>query len=293
MSSVYPSRFGDLTRWARENHISVPQARIRLGQYTVLAALALNQELSSYIVMKGGNALDFVWNPNRSTRDLDFSLNTQLRPGIPTEAELGQKIKIGFRSAEQLTGVRLHLNKIDHNPKGADKSFVTFEARIAYAMPGEETQIRKFDSGLPGANVVPVEISVNEVICDFELIEFEPDVLLRVSTLEDIIAEKLRAILQQPIRKRGYRGQDVFDIAQLVRSGREVNRGNVARFLLLKASGRDVPVSKGAFRDPEIERRARLNYDAIQATARNSQIEFDEAFAELIAFVDTLSIPDA
>jgi hypothetical protein len=35
---------------------------------------------------------------------------------------------------------------------------------------------------------------------------------LRIATLEDIVGEKLRAILQQPVRNHS-RAQDVFDIA--------------------------------------------------------------------------------
>jgi predicted nucleotidyltransferase component of viral defense system len=49
------------------------EARRRFAQYAVLRAIASSARLSELLVFKGGNALDFVWSPNRSTSDLDFS----------------------------------------------------------------------------------------------------------------------------------------------------------------------------------------------------------------------------
>ena len=51
------------------------EARIRFAQYGILRAISLSRELSRLLVFKGGNALDFIWQPNRSTSDLDFSID--------------------------------------------------------------------------------------------------------------------------------------------------------------------------------------------------------------------------
>ncbi len=59
---------------------------------------------------------------------------------------------------------------------------------------------------------------------------------LRCCSLEDIIAEKLRCLLQQVIRKRR-RPQDVFDIARAVRARSDVDRKRIGEFLLKEVRG--------------------------------------------------------
>src|SRR3954453_2864499 len=73
MITTYPSTFDGIRHWANVNGIAVNEARIRFTQYATLRAIASSQTLSRTLVFKGGNALDFVWQPNRSTLDLDFS----------------------------------------------------------------------------------------------------------------------------------------------------------------------------------------------------------------------------
>jgi len=101
------------------------------------------------------------------------------------------------------------------------------------------------------------------------VVAFESDASheLRVCTIEDIIAEKLRALLQQPIRNRRRR-QDLLDIAVTLQNHPEIDRGNVSRFLVRKAEARDVYVSRSAFRKPEVAQRAEQDYDELRADAR-------------------------
>jgi predicted nucleotidyltransferase component of viral defense system len=82
----YPLISGEIATWAETNKVSVAEARIRFAQYAVLRAIAGVRQLQAGLVFKGGNALDFVWMPNRSTVDLDFSLDPtdSCRPSIRT-----------------------------------------------------------------------------------------------------------------------------------------------------------------------------------------------------------------
>lgn len=84
MKSHYPLTFGELRSWATENGVDVAEARVRFAQYAILRAIASSRALSSALVFKGGNALDFVWMPNRSTGDLDFSLDVVALDQQPT-----------------------------------------------------------------------------------------------------------------------------------------------------------------------------------------------------------------
>ena len=73
--SRYPTRFLEIDAWSRENGVSRDEASRRFIQYVILAAFAQSRSLRESLVFKGGNALDFVWQPNRSTLDLDFSID--------------------------------------------------------------------------------------------------------------------------------------------------------------------------------------------------------------------------
>ncbi len=66
-----------LGEWAETNGVSVDEARRRFAQYGALCGITLVPALRTGLVFKGGNALDFVWRPNRSTIDLDFSLDME------------------------------------------------------------------------------------------------------------------------------------------------------------------------------------------------------------------------
>ncbi len=75
MTDLYPKSFVGLATWARSNGVTVEEARQRYAQFVVLCDIASVGSLRDHLVFKGGNALDFVLQPNRSTIDLDFSLD--------------------------------------------------------------------------------------------------------------------------------------------------------------------------------------------------------------------------
>lgn len=119
--------------------------------------------------------------------------------------------------------------------------------------------------------------------------ELSPGVAIIAATPNDIAAEKLRALLQQPIRNRS-RPQDVLDLSILIRS-KILDPVRVGHFLQIKAKARSVPVSKDAFSEPEIRIRASDGYQFLADQTRTTFIPFDEAFPIILAFVASLPIP--
>jgi len=294
-SLSYPTSFAGLLAWANAHNMPPVRARTRFAQYVALHAIAGSRVLRGFLVFKGGNALDFVWQPNRSTQDLDFSADLIV---ADLGAELGRLrglFAAALAGTEREFGVLCRVAGIRQEPPGADKTFVTYRVQIAYALPDQDPLRRRMerDPKYPGAQFIKVEISINEPICADARVDLpgaEGGWYLRVSTREDIVAEKLRALLQQPIRNRTRR-QDLLDIAVLLRAGVPLNRAQVAEFLLRKAAARAVPVSRAAFHVPEIMERARQDYDALVDTTRNLFVPFDEARDLLYALVDYLDIP--
>lgn len=291
-TDAFPAGFSGITRWAKERDMPAGEARRRYAQFVVLAAVANSPSLGQMVVFKGGNALDFVLQPNRSTLDLDFTLDHgQAGPHILAE-EIERRIGSGCRLIAGRMGMALVVQRVRQNPPGLDRTFVTFAVSIGYALPDQQAVIERARRGIRIAQTIDVDISINEPICAVTRLSLGAGFgEIRISTIEEIVSEKLRALLQQPIRKRE-RPQDLLDIAVALRSDNPPAPTTVAKFLLVKAAARDVPVSRDAFHDPELARLTREGYGDLAATTRILFIPFEEALAEVLAFIDLMQIPE-
>lgn len=285
-STLFPASFEEIPGWAERAGRTTQEARLRFAQYGILYALARSRTLRSLLVFKGGNALDFIWSSNRSTRDLDFSVEG----GHFDEESVVEFLPNALDRSRRDLGVTYRVQKVERQPPGPDKTFVTIQVRVGYALPDDAPARQRIEKEQPSPLVVPLDISLNEAVCDWTDVQLADGVMVRVCTAEDIAAEKLRALLQQPIRNR-HRSQDLLDLVVMLRGGVELKPDSVARFLLEKAEARNVPVSRQAFREPELITRTGLNYDDLRSTAHETFVPFEEAMAELQAFVDSLPIP--
>jgi predicted nucleotidyltransferase component of viral defense system len=287
---TYPTRFDQLAGWASDAGVPGQEARRRFAQFVVLSGIAATPALRRAIVFKGGNALDFALQANRSTLDLDFSMDPGERATLDGADAIRAALSTACAVASARSDVGLAVHRVRQHPPGADRTFVTYEARVGYALPDEQALRRRMTDGRPSPNIVPVEISINEPICGESAFAVATDLpALRIATLEDIVSEKLRAILQQVPRNR-HRPQDLLDITVILR-GNALDRDLVADYLQRKSAARDVPVTRSAFHGEELRERTQVGYDALAATTRVLFIPFEEAMAELLAFTDGLAIP--
>jgi len=289
LSRPYPISFAEIGNWAAEARIPHVEARIRYAQYVVLRALAASPALRDILVLKGGNALDFVWFPNRSTRDLDFSADLPDSGSVLTDQTLQRQLTAALRSVSAQLGGVFTVQTVRQNPRGADKRFVTHAVTVGYALSDEFALILRMKEGRPSPNVIPLDVSLNEEICATTYILLDDVHRIRISAKEDIVAEKLRALLQQPIRNR-HRCQDLRDLATL--QDVPVDRGLVAAYLQRKSIAPGIAVTRTAFHHSEVAARAQRDYDALRETARNVFVPYDEALRRLYALVDDLPIPD-
>lgn len=290
--SSFPIRFQEISAWARENAVPFDEARRRFVQFVILASIASNRPLREGLVFKGGNALDFVWQPNRSTLDLDFSIDHDMVAFDIGVESIRRSFERSIGAVQQRFGIRLSVQSVRQMPPGPNRTFPTFTVRIGYALPDQPALLRRLDDGRPSPHVIDVEISVNEPLGSTTTTLLAPSLPpLRVGTVEDIIAEKLRALLQQPIRNR-QRRQDLLDIAVLLRLHPGIDRDAVGRLLVLKSGARGIDARRSAFAAPEIRRRASVDYDRLRETTRVLFIPFDEAWEMLMDFVQSLPIPD-
>jgi predicted nucleotidyltransferase component of viral defense system len=288
----FPDDFSEVEAWASANGVSVAEARRRYAQRAILVGLSTQPILRNALVFKGGNALDFVVQPNRGTIDLDFTIDTAGSSTLQGTEALSALFSDALVEAARRYDLALQVNSVKQRPPGADKTRFSYDVRVGYGLPDESSQRQRMARGLKSTQVIPIEISSNDVICSYDYAPIDAGFpRVKIATIEDIIAEKLRALLQQPIRNRERR-QDVLDIAVLIRLHPDIDRPRVGGFLVLKCEARDINPRKSSFLDPEVRRRAAIDYDALESTTRVLFIPFDEAWEMLIAFVSTLPIPD-
>ena len=282
----FTGRVSDIKAWCKENEISEHEGRKRYVEHAILGCIARSRELRNAIVFKGGNALRIMYGSSRSTLDLDF---TALPNALPdSEADLRAIADAAFHNSAKSFGVKLRCQKVKRNPKRAEFTKPTFQIGVAYQFPGD----RYFES-MEGRNLtdtVPVEISLNDIVCGISVLS--PVVngrsTIQVCSLEDILAEKLRSLLQQKVRNRN-RSQDVYDIALFARSHADsINWQSVYTYFAIKCQARGVIAERKEF-DMVIRDMAAKNYDKeIQRQARSAFIPFADAWQEVETVVEGL-----
>ena len=293
MTLNYPTRFNEIARWAEQERSPVPDATRKYVQYLILKAISDSRSLRNSMVFKGGNALEFFHLPNRATVDLDFSFVEPVANNQMHLESVQRQLVSAINPYTDGFGTILRVQGVRQNPRGQHVARATLRANVAYALHDQSNQLARLESGQPGANIVPVEITSNEVVCAWEEADLGDDKnSLLVATIEDIVAEKLRAILQQSVRNR-HRRQDILDVASLWRQSDNSMRTNlISDFLVRKGEARDITATKSRFHDPEIRQRSATNYTDLEATTRYTFIPFDEAWESVMDLVNQLDIPD-
>ena len=82
-------------------------------------------------------------------------------------------------------------------------------------------------------------------------------------------------------------------MAYLLRRGTTLDLDKISRLLMEKARARDAPVSKTAFRDPELAERSRYGYDDLRVTVRDEVfVPIEEALQHLLYLVQNLDMPE-
>jgi Nucleotidyl transferase AbiEii toxin, Type IV TA system len=202
--------------------------RLETIRRALLEALARDPELTSRLVLKGGNALALVHRiGNRASLDIDYSLEDE----ITDATELGNRMHACLREAVGAFGLELFDWSFDARPREPrDDRAAIWGGYVAMFKLVDESVRRASDDvqdwrrrsvtngeSAQSPRSFIIELSRNEW-CE-GAIEFEiaPHVRVRIYTLEMIAAEKLRALRQQmpecgQRRVPARRPRDFYDI---------------------------------------------------------------------------------
>jgi len=279
----------DLTAWVDEE--LRPERKVfRQAVQLVLRAIAQSPSLSAVMIMKGGLLLAVRYHSSRFTRDIDFSTSKRLQEvDLPALlATIAEALTAVSADNEHAMALRLQSHEIKP-PNRPGVNFPTLQMRIGYASRLEPKSLKRLES-TGSTQVVQVDYSFNEWASGREQQEVDGGHLL-MYTFHDLVAEKLRSVLQQPIRGQGRpRYQDIYDIFLLL--GTPVDDGDKAIILgkLFEASkDRQVPLHKEALRDEQVIKLSREEYvTVLPDMILGPPPDFDVAYTTVREFFESL-----
>ena len=288
-TAAFPQNIGDIAAWRKQNETTAEEAKRRFVQFVILASISSSASMTSQVAFKGGNALRFAYGNQRSTLDLDFTANVSL-PDDPEEIK--SLLNLAIKKTDQQFQVKTRCQSIQRKPPGQQKTRPTYVGRICYQFPGDK-YYHNFAERKAFHDVVEVEISLNDLVCETKLVELAKSTApLMICTLEDILAEKLRALLQQVIRNRS-RPQDVYDIAAMIELHESVlSFEKIGRFFLKKCLVREITASKQMF-DGRVRSQAEAGYETEIRHQTKNFISFEQAWDAVLQVVSRLDVPEA
>jgi predicted nucleotidyltransferase component of viral defense system len=255
----------DVRAWVESSRADPTRYRDRQVTEIVLTAIGLAPSLHASLVLKGGAAMALAFRSSRVTGDVDFTsmgepsdlaeLMPELNGLLPRTA-----IKLGY--LDLLCQVQ-SVKKMPRAQNFEDHRFPALRVRIGSAKRGTAEVARLAASN--ASRVLDVEISFRDQVYGFQELNLTgAGVAIRAFTVHEIIAEKMRALLQQPVRYRNRR-QDVYDIAFLIDEHdlSASDRTTILTTLIEKCRNRGIQPDADSMDDPEIKRRARAEWDTM------------------------------
>lgn len=271
----------DVRAWVDAARSDPTQHRDRQVAEIALTAIGLAPSLKTTLILKGGAAMALAFKSSRQTGDIDFT--STIEPHGFAETIAAELDPVFPRAAIQLGYLDLicRVQTVKKLPKPLnfeEHDFPAVLVRIGSAKRGTKEE-RKLAEGI-APRVLDLEISFRDQVYAYqELKLIGAGVAVRAFTMHEIIAEKMRALLQQPIRRRNRR-QDVYDIAYLIDehdfSG--ADKAAILTTLIEKCRSRDIQAKPGSMDVPEIKQRAQADWNSL-ALEIGDLPPFEERFA--------------
>lgn len=256
-----------------------PAQPFREAIHIVLASITSSQELQSRLVMKGGLLMAIRYSSTRFTKDIDFSTHDTYREGDEDKlvALLGQQIDIAASKLNYDTTCLVQRFRIQ--PKRPDKTFPSLALSVGYCARSDQKAFERLQAR-QSPQVVQIDYSFNEAVLDIDIVKFEDGGELRAYSFANFVAEKMRSLLQQPIRMRNRR-QDAYDLHLLLTtfaSHTAAEREKVFTLLQASCSARDIAANVDSMSAELVKRMAAAEYQSLRTDVKGDLPDFEEAF---------------
>ena len=277
----------DIAVWVEQADGS--QREFREAVHTILAAIASDPQLRANMVIKGGILLAVRYHSHRYTKDIDFSTTQSLSEIDPDQIKEALN-KSFIRIAEELEyelDCRVQSCRVQPANK-PDASFPSVKMTVGYAYKGSKKHQRLLANKSP--TYISIDYSLNELMPNLERLDVGEDEQLHAYTLIDLIAEKLRSILQQKIRNRTRR-QDIFDLRLLIEKYPDLDENEkqgILKSFIEKSESRDVKPVRNSLDDAETRERSQKDYLTLADEIEGDLPDFDETYDVVNKFYKSL-----
>lgn len=238
-----------------------------------LSAIAQSEVFQKYFLFKGGTALKKCFYPNwRFSEDFDFTVTEAL-----SRAEIKDIFNITVETVGKLFGLGMRIIEYSQYPK-IGGPILTAQLKLGYDGPLRKSSGQK--------NNIRVDLSFDELVIarpvTKQMLKVYPediDTTLPVYSLEEILAEKLRSILQ-----RG-KSRDYYDVYLLLRDhAKDFSHSQAFDILLKKCEHKKMPKpTLENFFIPERTEEASRYWERGLAHQVNDLPSFDDVINELRA----------
>lgn len=280
----------DIRGWVESARADPQLYRDRQVTEIVLAAIGLSTSLQEALVLKGGTLMALAFGSSRVTGDVDFSaiqppdgFETLLRGELDRTLGLAA-IRLGYLD------LLCRVQGVKRKPKSdlfEDADFPALELRIGSAVRGTKQEAALAEG--KAARTLFVEVTFRDQVYAFQELRLgRANVAIQAFTLEELVAEKLRALLQQPSRNRNRR-QDIYDIAFLLDTN-PVDPdmlGRIHTTLIDKCQSRGIEARPDSIDDPEVRERAEKEWETLRLELADLP-PFEERFAAVAALFKSL-----
>jgi predicted nucleotidyltransferase component of viral defense system len=279
----------DLPAWV-DAEAQPERKAFRQATHLVLRAIAQSPDLAPIMIMKGGVLLALRYQSSRFTTDIDFSTPRRFQEVHLPQLLADVEAALVPVSADNEYALALRLQSYEVKPPNRpDVSFPTLQLRIGYASRLKPKLMERLQAkGSP--HVVQIDYSFNEWASDVEEQAVDGG-SLRMYPFHDLVAEKLRSVLQQPIRGRE-RYQDIYDLFLLLEGMPAItaeDRASILAKLREASHERQVPLHREAMRDEQVIDLSRRQYaTALGQLVAGELPSFDVAYGAVQAFFESL-----
>jgi len=191
----------------------VDRRLFRQAVHLILHGIGGDEYLRMNMVMKGGMLLGIRYDSSRFTEDIDFSVGHKLQDVDQESFEQSLKNALVVAEDELPYQITCRLQSVKVQPRSGG-TFPSLKMKIAYSDRRDAGGMKRLERG-GSPQVVKIDYSFNEASYQIEELKLDGEEVIQAYALEDILAEKLRSVIQQVVRNRNRR-QDIYDIWHLL-----------------------------------------------------------------------------
>lgn len=279
----------DIQAWVERARDNAATYKARQATEVVLNAIAHTDRLNQQLYLKGGLLMGLAYDSPRQTTDID--LTTNLTPGNEAADAVVALLDNAFPKISAklgYAGLVLKVHSMRGLPRGQFETaqFPALKLKVGYADRGTPAH-QALEAGT-AATTIEIDISFNEPLSKIQILSMPEGAALSAYSLTDLMAEKLRAMLQQVPRRRNRR-QDVYDLDLLIARERiddDLKRSILSAFLE-KSHSRDLAPSIDSLDDKEIKRRSGAEWNSLEIELETVP-EFEPCYERVQEFYRSL-----